>query len=437
MTKYVSKYSDCIKRLNSLQSNANVVAALKLSRDQMNKKSIPEMQSLLSRIGYSKDNLDGLNAIHISGTKGKGSTSAFIESILRHKGLRTGMFTSPHLIFVRERIRIQGLPIDENLFTRYFEEIWNKLQFTNEAGFPQMPSYFRFLTILAFHIFLQEQVDVSVIEVGIGGTYDSTNVLERPIVCGITSLGYDHQNILGNTISDIAKHKAGIIKKNIPTFTVPQPENSLDIIREKASAEYSELTVCEEVPLGIELGIKGDHQRLNAGLAVEISKSFLSNRFKENISSPLKEKFVINGLSATSWPGRSQIVETTKCKYYLDGAHTVESIQKCINWVNPCTPHSLIFYYSGERDYARLLEPIIKYAKEVSNFEKIVFSSPKIKDLTFHDCDNLSLDDSAVVSKLETLKAYWNTRLPNSNVFVTDSVEEALNLADKTCFSHN
>jgi folylpolyglutamate synthase len=142
------------------------------------------------------------------------------------------LFTSPHLVAVRERIRINGAPISEALFAKYSQDVWERLEATKEEALaeieasnkdakaalrntrehPDKPIYFRYLTLVALHAFIQEKVDCAILEVGVGGEYDSTNIIEKPIVCGITALGLDHVSVLGNTIDQIAWHKAGIIK---------------------------------------------------------------------------------------------------------------------------------------------------------------------------------------------------------------------------------
>lgn len=140
-----------------------------------------------------------LKVIHVAGTKGKGSTCTFAESILRHCGFRTGLFTSPHLIDVRERFRLDGVEVCEEDFLAYFWWCWDRLKDKGNDAAP-MPTYFQFLALLAFKIFSEQQVDVAILEVGLGGTFDATNVVQKPIVCGVTSLGYDHMEILaGNT----------------------------------------------------------------------------------------------------------------------------------------------------------------------------------------------------------------------------------------------
>ncbi|CAL9071689.1 unnamed protein product [Musa textilis] len=191
-------------------------------------------------IGVEKS-LPELKIIHIGGTKGKGSTCTFCEAILRECGFRTGLFTSPHLMDVRERIRINGLDISEDKFLYYFWDCWNLLKERVDEDLP-MPPLFQFLTVLAFKIFVSEKVDVAIIEVGLGGRLDSTNVVKEPVVCGITSLGMDHMEILGDTIGQIASAKAGIFKPHVPAFTVPQLPEAMLALEERASELMIPLT---------------------------------------------------------------------------------------------------------------------------------------------------------------------------------------------------
>ena len=155
--------------------------------------------------------------IHVTGTKGKGSTCAFVEAALRQCGFRTGLYTSPHLVEVRERIRINGVPLSRALFAKYHRETETRLlanrDLSSAVEMPTaLPTYFRYLTLMALHAFREERTDVAILEVGIGGRYDATNVVERPVVCGITSIGLDHQSVLGHTRDAIADHKGGILK---------------------------------------------------------------------------------------------------------------------------------------------------------------------------------------------------------------------------------
>ncbi|KAL5745550.1 hypothetical protein ACOSP7_026696 [Xanthoceras sorbifolium] len=316
-----------------------------------------ERMSMYIKILGLEEHIGKLKIIHVAGTKGKGSTCTFCEAILRECGFRTGLFTSPHLVDVRERFRIDGLEITEDKFLHYFWDCWNLMKENVTDALP-MPPLFQFLTVLAFKIFVCEQVDVAVIEVGLGGEKDSTNVIKEPAVCGITSLGMDHMEVLGDTLSKIALHKAGILKPDIPAFTVPQLSEAMDVLQEKAI----ELSVPLEVaaPLddenlkGLKLGLSGDHQLINAGLAVSLCKCWLRRTgnwekifHNDSEVSDLPKAFV-RGLSTAHISGRAQIVydissmsyyssEVTESPsrdliFYLDGAHSPESMEACAQW---------------------------------------------------------------------------------------------------------
>ncbi|OIW14193.1 hypothetical protein TanjilG_21333 [Lupinus angustifolius] len=300
-----------------------------------------------------------MKIIHVAGTKGKGSTCTFTESILRNCGFRTGLFTSPHLIDIRERFRIDGVEICEEKFLAYFWWCYDRLKFSSLVSHfdaaqektndnVPMPTFFHFLALLAFKIFSAEQVDVSIMEVGLGGKYDATNVVQTPIVCGITSLGYDHMEILGNTLGEIAGEKAGIFKHHIPAFTVPQPDEAMHVLEEKASQLNVPIQVTPPLDVkllnGLRLGLQGEHQYLNAGLAVALCSTWLKktghleDTCLEQIHT-LPQQF-IKGLATASMQGRAQIVidqQTNKetsneLVFYLDGAHSPESMEACARW---------------------------------------------------------------------------------------------------------
>ncbi|KAJ1699952.1 hypothetical protein LUZ63_008464 [Rhynchospora breviuscula] len=212
-----------------------------------------------------------------------------------------------------------------------------------------MPTYFRFLALLAFKIFTAEKVDVAVLEVGLGEKYDATNVVEAPIVCGISSLGYDHMDILGSTLNEIAGAKAGIFKKGVAAYTVPQPAAAMSALEHHAS----ELGVFLEVvqPLdeaslkGQPLALQGDHQLINAALAVALVRTWLQKTghgdlisLDSNNNGPLSEQ-VNRGLTTASLQGRAQRVQLQdddispgNLVFYLDGAHTPESMEICARW---------------------------------------------------------------------------------------------------------
>ncbi|KAK4436589.1 Folylpolyglutamate synthase [Sesamum alatum] len=336
----VSSYDEAMEALSSLIT--------KRSRaDKSNKGDRFDLLFDYIKILELEEPIKQMKIIHVAGTKGKGSTCTFAESILRNCGFRTGLFTSPHLIDVRERFRLEGSDISEEKFLAYFWWCWDRLKERTSDEVP-MPTYFRFLALLAFKIFAAEQVDVAILEVGLGGKFDATNVVENPVVCGIASLGYDHMEILGNTLGQIAGEKAGIFKRGVPAFTVPQPEEAMSVLERKAS----ELDVNLEIaaPLdpslmsGLHLGLEGEHQYMNAGLALALCSTWLQRTGHVGINylnqtTSLPDEFM-KGLATASLQGRAQIVPDQFMEsenpgdlvFYLDGAHSPESMDVCANW---------------------------------------------------------------------------------------------------------
>ncbi|GMN41418.1 hypothetical protein TIFTF001_010640 [Ficus carica] len=317
-----------------------------------------------------EEQISRMKIIHVAGTKGKGSTCTFAESILRNCGFHTGLFTSPHLIDVRERFRLDGVDICEEKFLAYFWWCFDRLKEKATEDIP-MPTYFRFLALLAFKIFSAEQVDVAVLEVGLGGRFDATNMVQAPVVCGVSSLGYDHMEILGivlrlhcvsshdmkcasyklklrNTLGEIAGEKAGIFKHGIPAFTVPQPDEAMRVLEDKAYRLDVPLQVVQPLDAnllnGLRLGLDGEHQYLNAGLAAALCSSWLQRTGHAGVmhlehSNSLPEQF-IKGLTTASLQGRAQIVPDRfidinspgDLVFYLDGAHSPESMEMCARW---------------------------------------------------------------------------------------------------------
>ncbi|KAJ0742824.1 putative tetrahydrofolate synthase [Helianthus annuus] len=317
-----------------------------------------ERMSMYIQILGIKEQIADLNIIHVAGTKGKGSTCTFCEAILRESGFRTGLFTSPHLIDVKERFRLNGLEISEEQFLLYFWGTWNQLKDKVTEDLP-MPPLFQFLTLLGLKIFVSEKVDVAIIEVGIGGKNDSTNVIQDPVVCGIASLGFDHMEILGDTLGKIALQKAGIFKPKVPAFTVPQLPEAMAVLKQRAHELEVPLQVVTQLTYerlnGVKLSLSGDHQLVNAGLAVSLCKSWLNTKgewerlFKRDIADDSLPEAFLRGLSTAHLSGRAQIVHDVSlglnnnqiktdesCHgeliFYLDGAHSPESMDACAKW---------------------------------------------------------------------------------------------------------
>ncbi len=191
------------------------------------------------KLGLTSSIINKLNIIHLTGTKGKGSTCAFVESILKKSGYKTGLFSSPHLIEVRERIKLNGKPLSYEKFVKYFDHCYSILVdgWNKDSDKYEKPSYFQFLTCMTFYVFSEEMVDVAIVEVGIGGEFDFTNIIMEPVACGITSLGLDHCSILGNTVEEIAWQKAGIFKSSCTAFTVGHHSSSVVDVMSKRAEE--------------------------------------------------------------------------------------------------------------------------------------------------------------------------------------------------------
>ncbi|KAG8073117.1 hypothetical protein GUJ93_ZPchr0006g44239 [Zizania palustris] len=375
-----AEYEDVLGRLSSLITQ-------KVRAHSGNRGNQWDLMAQYLQILELEEPIAQMKVIHVAGTKGKGSTCTFTESILRSCGFSTGLFTSPHLMDVRERFRLNGVDISEEKFLKYFWWCWNKLKEKTDDDIP-MPTYFRFLALLAFKIFTAEQVDVVVLEVGLGGKFDATNVVEAPIVCGISSLGYDHMEILGNTLAEIAGEKAGIFKKGVLAYTAPQPEEAMIALKQRAL----ELGVSLQVANPLEphqlkdqhLGLHGDHQYVNAGLAVALASTWLEkqghlDKIPLNQTGPLPDQF-ISGLSNAWLQGRAQIVtdsqvnseeEDKDCSlvFYLDGAHSPESMEICARWFSHVTKEN------------RRMPSSMVQSQSCGNFQKILlFNCMSVRD---------------------------------------------------------
>jgi len=294
---------------------------------------------LLNRCGNPHNKL---KTIHIAGTNGKGSTAAILQSILRTAGLKVGLYTSPHLVSFNERIRVNGSPISNDFiidFMKKFNDDINEIETT----------FFETTTVLSLCYFYFKKVDVAIIETGLGGRLDSTNVL-NPNLSIITSIDIDHQNILGNTIEEIANEKAGIIKKNTPLITFKQPKKILDILRNRAKTLNAKIEIVVDPQKIVvdnfstkfvinnktfSIPLIGEHQAYNAALAIRSSNIFMG---------PLSYQMIKDGVKNTVWPGRFQLLNN-KLKIFYDVAHNsagINTIRSTLNSLNALEKIGLI-----------------------------------------------------------------------------------------------
>ncbi|KIY49346.1 FolC bifunctional protein [Fistulina hepatica ATCC 64428] len=456
-------YSDAVAHLNTLQSNAAALEAARASGRRSNE--LYMMVDYLERLGYSTSDLNKLNVIHITGTKGKGSTSAFVDSILRETfpGSTIGLYTSPHLVAVRERIRINGKPLPEADFTTLFFEVWDALKAntaSNHPDTPPMPGYFRFMTLLAFYTFLKYNVDATVLEVGVGGAFDSTNIVPKPVVTGVTALGIDHVSVLGSTLTEIAWQKGGIYKKGVPALTVEQPKEGLNQLRARAEeVETSKFVVVQPIPAfaRIKLGLAGVHQYQNAMLAAHLAHEFVKTRVHGSDEIPPSFEA---GLRNARWPGRCQTVADPKhsnTTWYLDGAHTTESLDCCIRWFvsaegarpNDSKTRVLIFNCtsgrSGPKFLGTMLETAVAEYQRLNYtqdpramFEHVIFcTNVTYSSGTFKgDLTAVALPDSDrfQLKTQHQLAAAWKSLyadFPRENVHVLPTVEDAVHVVQR------
>lgn len=451
-------YGDAVNALNTLQSNFATIDAIRKSGGKANNQAIPEMLEWARRCGYKPSDFNKLNIIHVTGTKGKGSTCAFVQGMLTQlKGApscdkisKIGLYTSPHLKSVRERICIDGAPISEEKFAKYFFELWERLSGSKSdtSEYPTFgedikPVYFRYLTLLSFHVFLQEGVDTAIYEVGVGGEYDSTNIIESPTVTGVSPLGIDHTFMLGNTIEEIAWNKGGIFKPGAKAFSVSQPESALKVLKERAAerkAPFEEVSVRPDIASGeVKLGLPAEFQKINASLAVSLVGEHVRVLTEGKGVIPKEGKLpkeYITGLAESKWAGRCQTIQIGNVRWLLDGAHTKESVTVAGEWlqdVKKGDAKTILFFNQQTRDANALLGTLHENLGKVK-IDEALFSTNVTWASGTYSADLTSLNTSAeAVDKLEVqkelAKVWEGLDGGKSTVFAT--IEEAVNKVKK------
>jgi dihydrofolate synthase/folylpolyglutamate synthase len=276
------------------------------------KLGLANMRLLLGELG---DPQDSLAILHVAGTNGKGSVCAIMESLLRTSGCRTGLYTSPHLVDFRERIRVNGEKISPEAVAEGLTRIREI-----SSGWDRQPTYFEVVTALALLHFAAEKCQAVVLETGMGGRLDATNAV-LPVVSVITSIALDHRQWLGNTLAEVAQEKAGIIKPGIPVVSAVQDPAAAEVLGEQAARLNAELTFVSTPLEGVPISLRGAHQKANAALAVEAVKQ---------AGFALGESVIPHALANVYWPGRFQIVNQ---RIVLDGAHNPHAAQNLVkNW---------------------------------------------------------------------------------------------------------
>ena len=254
----------------------------------------PGLQNITKLCEYFGNPQNEIRTIHIGGTNGKGSTSNMLASVLQEAGYKTGLYNSPHLIDFTERIKING----ENCDKEFVYEFIQKLRNIPEEI---RPSFFEFTTVMAFEYFRQQKVDFAIIEVGLGGRLDSTNII-KPLVSAITNVQLDHQNILGNTIEEIAKEKAGIIKENIPIISGDENEVVKQIIEATAKERNTTFIDATLIKTDLKSDLKGNYQEKNIRVVVAIAEEL--HKLSVKISDHHLEQGLLNVQKNTGFIGR-------------------------------------------------------------------------------------------------------------------------------------
>jgi dihydrofolate synthase/folylpolyglutamate synthase len=314
--------------------------------------NLGRMRRLVEALGRPERSF---RTLHVAGTKGKGSVAHMAEAILRRAGFRTGLYTSPHLVHMLERIRIDGRPVGERDFVWAMNRMERPLRRLR-------PTYFEIMTAAAFLLFARRRVDAAVIEVGLGGRLDATNVIERPAACAITTIDYDHVEKLGRTLGAIAREKAGIVKAGVPVVTSPQRPAALREIRRLArplAARARGLrrsgTVLNFTVEGLRgrayrcrLGVLGDHQAVNAATAVALV---------EAAGIGLSPRGVASALGSVRLPARVELVGRRPW-LIVDAAHNPASaaaLARALGAVRPRRRTILVFGASADKDWRKML----------------------------------------------------------------------------------
>lgn len=399
-------YRECMEYIEAISSRGSVLG-------------LDTMRELLRRLD---DPQDCLRFIHVAGTNGKGSTSAFLASVLKTAGYRTGVYSSPSVFSYLEKIRINGKNISQKAFASVLTDVRAAAEAMEREG-AGMPTVFEVETACAFLYFFREKCDIVIAECGMGGDLDATNVITTTVLSVITSVSLDHMSFLGNTVAEIAAKKAGIIKPSVPVVTVVQDEEAAAVIKQRAEAVSSKLTTAdpdrvlireERFPRtvfdygefgGIEINMAGDYQTDNAALAIE-SLSVLSETYPDLFK--VTGAQLKRGMKAAVNPGRLEMI-CEKPAVVIDGAHNPDAALRL--------RMSLDRYFKGKKFVF-----IIGVFADKCYEEVVRIMAPLAEQIiTVKTPDNPRALDANELAK--TVMRY------NENVTAAGSVEEALEMA--------
>lgn len=324
---------------------------------------------LLERLGHPEESFQ---VIHVAGTNGKGSVCAFLESILRMGSIRTGLFTSPHLVRINERFQVCREEISDEDFLDVFLEVIRAVEGMQAEGYPH-PAYFELLFVMGMVWFSRQKIDVLVMETGLGGRLDATNTVAHPSLSVISSISMDHMQYLGDTIRAIAGEKAGIIKKGVPVVYDASDREAAEVIRDRAAAagapgipvypQMAQVSARSDKSIDFVLNNRyydyvsarvpfpADYQVQNAALAMTALRVFDPEK-------KIPDRTVVQAVSETHWSGR---METVADGIILDGAHNADGIRSFLETVRRIAlrrPVSLLFAVASDKDYREMIREI-------------------------------------------------------------------------------
>ena len=342
------------------------VAYINEPRWRSSRMGLERIRELMDRLGNPQDDM---RIVHVAGTNGKGSTCAFTEAILRNAGFKTGLFTSPYIIEFSDRIRIDGKNVSPEELTAATLEVRAQAE-----AMADHPTEFELMTAVALVCFARADVMVAVLEVGLGGRLDSTNVVAAPDVCAIAPISYDHTALLGSTLAEIAGEKAGIIKHGASVVSAPQDPGALAVIQAKCAEEGCELTVVDPSALSgtpddfsygdvrhLRTRLRGSYQTENAALAIEIAQALRRRHFT------ISQMAIENGIAQATWPGRFEVVGHAP-EFVVDGGHNPQgarALAASLDLNYPGRDAVLLVGVLADKDYRPMLDTVLPYAKAV------------------------------------------------------------------------
>src|SRR5213080_806171 len=378
---------------------------------------------------------------HIAGTNGKGSTAAFLECILRHAGFRTGLYTSPHLERINERMRINGEEISDESFAAIFtrlQALIEELLATHKLR--AHPTYFECLTAMAFEYFARECVEYGVFEVGLGGRLDATNILS-PTITIITRIDFDHENFLGHSLKEIAGEKAGILKPGVPAIVAPQAPKAREVILARANqvkcpvietaqtfqitedssrngfsrAQVTELSSRESFEIAPRL--PGRFQLQNAFNALAAARQLAARGFR------ISADDITQGIANTVWPGRLEKLQSNP-DVYLDGAHNPGAARELASFLEQnFRGRKIWLIYGALRDKAvdEIVGQLFPHAAEVIFTEprtSRAISAPRLAEIASHHASSFTVISSAE----QALDQALAEAAPGDAIFITGSL---------------